>query len=136
MGMRIFGILALSLAIAACGGPNGDEANTLEEATAKARAEAADGGQIDCAVAGAAEFTRSCTVDRATGAEGLELTVRHKEGAFRRFKVLKDGRGLVAADGAEPAAITPQSERAIMVQVGPDRYILPATVKGATAKGP
>jgi hypothetical protein len=61
------------------------------------------------------------------------LTIRHDDGGFRRFRVLKDGRGVVTADGAEPALVSTIGSNAIEVQVGQDRYRLPATVKGKAA---
>jgi hypothetical protein len=134
MVMRLTLATALAFTVTACGSSSQqDDPHSLEEATAEARADAADDGLIDCAIGGEAGFTRACTVDRITDKDGLLLTIRHKEGGFRRFRVLKDGRGVVPADGAEPALVTPKGNRAIEVQVGTDRYILPATVKGAAA---
>jgi hypothetical protein len=134
MNMRMSIASVALLALAACGSaPEDGDPRSIEQATAEARADAADNGLIDCAIGGAASLTRSCTVDRITDKDGLLLTIRHKEGGFRRFRVLTDGRGVVPADGAEPATVTPQGNRAIEVKVGPDRYILPATVKGAEA---
>ncbi len=61
---------------------------------------------IECALAGATEFARDCGVERSREDGALVLTVRHPDGGFRRFAVTDDGRGLVAADGAEPAAVS------------------------------
>jgi hypothetical protein len=130
--MRIFSILGLALALGACGGKEGG-ANSLQEAEAQARADSAESGQIDCAIGGAKAFTRTCIVDRAMTNGELVLTIRHEDGGFRRFRVLKDGRGVVAADGAEPAVVSTLGASAIEVQVGSDRYRLPATVKGKAA---
>jgi len=58
----------------------------------------------------------------------LYLVVRHPDGAFRRFKVLKDGRGVAVADGADQAETTLSGE-VLEVQVGSDRYRFPATQK-------
>lgn len=125
-------LLTLSL-LAACGdgkktgsagrGPGGDPTIPAPEATA----DAAD-ARIDCAVDGAA-FAHACTVERETGREGLLLTVRAPSGSFRRLRVTDDGRGVVSADGAEPAKVTVLGPRSIEVAIGGDRYRLPATVR-------
>lgn len=127
--MRISSLL-LFLAVTACGGPEGD-ASSLEEAEAKARADAADNGQVDCALGGETQFTRSCTVERTVSDGDLILTIRDATGGFRRFRVMKDGSGLTTADGAEPATIRTLGNNAVEVQVGLDRYRLPATIKGS-----
>lgn len=84
--------------------------------------------RIECAVAGNA-FASVCAVERATGPDGLTLTLRSPSGGFRRLLVTSDGRGVVAADGAEPATVTPLGPDRIEVAIGGDRYRLPATVK-------
>lgn len=126
---RKLGVSLMLLALAACG-RNPDSANSLEEAEAQAQASAADEGRIACAVGGAAAFTDSCIVERDTSGEALMLTIRHADGGFRRFKVVA-GKGVVAADGAEPAVVTPVGPKLIEVAVAGDKYRLPATVKGA-----
>jgi hypothetical protein len=85
--------------------------------------------RIECAVEGAAAFDRVCTVERTSGPEGLVLTLRSTGGSFRRLLVTRDGRGVVAADGAVPATVTVLDAGRIEVEVGGDRYRLPATVK-------
>lgn len=82
---------------------------------------------IECALAGAASFARTCTVERVAAKEGLQLVVRHPDGGFRRFDVVTDGRGLVTADGAQPAVVAVRPG-GIEVTVGADRYRFPATV--------
>jgi hypothetical protein len=131
MSLRIFSVTGLALLIAACGsGPEGD-AESLAEAEAMARKDAAEGGMIECAVSGFTNFTRTCAVERATEETGLILTIRHDDGGFRRLRVMKDGSGVVAADGAEPAMVSTVGDNLIEVTVAGDRYRLPATVKGA-----
>ena len=49
--------------------------------------------------------------------------------AYRRLLVTRDGRGVVTADGAEQASVTPLNGGLIEVTVGGDRYRLPAMVK-------
>lgn len=84
--------------------------------------------RIECAVGGEA-FAAVCSVDRTRSPEGLTLTVRGPSGSFRRLLVTSDGRGVVAADGVEQAAVTPLGPDRIEVAIGGDRYRLPATVK-------
>ena len=127
MSLRISSLLALLL-IPACGQ---EPANTQALAVAEANqaSEAADDGFVNCAVGGAEAFARTCTLDREQTASGLILTVRHPDGGFRRLKVTKDGRGVVAADGAEPADVAITGAQEIEVGVGDDHYRLPATIR-------
>lgn len=98
---------------AACGGP--PAASESEE-------------RIDCALDGAAAFERICTVERTAGPE-LLLTLRSPSGGFRRLAVTRDGRGVIAADGAEPATVSVLGKDRIEVSIGSDRYRLPARVQ-------
>lgn len=110
------------LLLAACGGEAPDE---------DARARAADAGRIECAAAGEARFRRDCTVERSKDETGaLILTVSHPDGAFRRLRVVDDGRGVVAADGAEEARVSLLDGGGIEVSLAGERYRLPATIKG------
>jgi hypothetical protein len=133
MSMRIFSGFMLMAALSACGGKDEGGANSLAEAEAQSRAKAAENGEIDCAIGGAKDFTRSCIVEREMTGGELILTIRHSDGGFRRFRVIK-GQGVVAADGAEPAVVQTIGANAIEVSVGGDRYRLPATVKGAAKR--
>jgi hypothetical protein len=90
----------------------------------------AAGAAIPCALAGARQFTPVCKVERSTAANGIVLTIHHPDGGFRRLQVATDGRGVVAADGADTATVKVVGADAIEVGVGEDRYRLPATVKG------
>jgi hypothetical protein len=117
-----------------CGKPTADR-NVLAQVEAKQRSDADDHGQIVCAQHGSNDFARVCTVDRVAAAEGLVLTVSHPDGSFHRLLVTKDGRGVIAADGAEKAVVTVIGQDSIEVALGGDRYRLPATVKGAAARG-
>lgn len=99
-----------------------------DKPTAPPVAEGAE--HIACAVGGAAELSRVCAVERAEQEGRLTLVVRHPDGAFRRFQVLTDGRGIAVADGADEA-VTTLKQGALDVTVGADRYIFPATVKAA-----
>jgi hypothetical protein len=86
---------------------------------------------IDCATDGSRQWERACTVESRQGADGPLLVLRGPDGGFRRLAVTNDGRGVAAADGAEPALVTPAGEGLIEVAIGKDRYRLPATVKSA-----
>lgn len=114
--------------LAGCG-----ETKTDHETLAKYEAGKRDPADdlIDCAH-GATAVTRACTVDRQSGEDGLILTVRHPDGAFHRLLVTKDGRGVVAADGAEQAAVSVLGDGRIEIALGGDRYRLPATIKPKT----
>lgn len=79
---------------------------------------------IECALAGAGTFDRTCAIERSESADGLVLTVLHPEGGFRRFTVANDGRTLTVADGAQVASVVPADD-AIEVAVGLDRYRIP-----------
>lgn len=91
--------------------------------------EAPRGEKVDCLVEGATDFERVCTVERRFGKDGLLLTLRNPDGGFRRLLVTTDGRGVTAADGAEPAVVRILAKDAIEVTIGGDRYRLPATVR-------
>lgn len=108
--------------LAACG--DADTAGDAHVATAA-------GERIECAVEGATAFARVCTAQRTAGAEGEVLIVRHPSGGFRRLLVARDGKGVVAADGAAPAAVSVIADDRIEVAVAGDRYRLPATIKGS-----
>jgi hypothetical protein len=102
----------LILLLPACGGPPAADAVPL----------------VECAVDGAADFERVCTLERTAGPETL-LTLRSPSGSFRRLTVTRDGRGVAAADGAEPATVSIAGKDLIEVSIGSDRYRLPARVR-------
>jgi len=134
MSTRISSGLPIALLLASCG-PQTTDRNVLAQVEAQQRSDAENDGRIVCAQHGSADFARVCTVDRVNGADGLVLTVSHPDGSFHRLLVTKDGRGVVAADGAEKAVVTVLGPGSIEVALGGDRYRLPATVKGAAARG-
>lgn len=139
MSMRIFSAALPLVLLAACGSaPEAPPAPksppvpaTVEAASALARE-----NRISCLVGGATDFGADCTIDRGLAKEGLMITVRHPDGGFRRLLVTKDGRGMIAADGAEPAKLTTIGKDLIEVAVAGDRYRFPATVKGPVAAKP
>ncbi len=130
--MRTLPTAALLFLLAACGDPD----KATEEALAAAGEKAADDGRIECAAEGAEAFERVCTMERVKGPEGTTLTIRHPSGGFRRLLVTTDGRGVVAADGAEPAEVTTLGDDRIEVAIGTERYRLPATVGPVAAANP
>jgi len=134
MSTRISSGLLPALLLGACGERATDH-NVLAQVEARQRADAEGAGRIVCAQHGSDDFARLCTVDRVESADGLILTVSHPDGSFHRLLVTKDGRGVVAADGAEKAVVTVLGPGSIEVALGGDRYRLPATVKGAAAHG-
>lgn len=85
--------------------------------------------RVDCRPAGEARFARICMLDAADSPDGRVLTLRKPDGGFRRLLVTPDGRGVVAADGAEPARVAILDGGRIEVEIGGDRFRLPATVR-------
>lgn len=127
MRMRTIALLALII-LAGC------DTRTAEQRTRAAveqaqRQAAGDDGAIPCARAGQEGLKRDCLVERTATQQGLVLTLRHPDGAFRRLLVTGDGRGVVAADGAVPAQVSVVRSDRIAVNIDGDRYELPATVK-------
>lgn len=91
--------------------------------------EAPKGRAIDCALAGAAKFAPDCFVQDSRVDNLRFLTVRHKDGAFRRFQMVDDGRGVIAADGADEAVAKWSAQGVLDVTVAGDRYRFPAQMK-------
>lgn len=87
-----------------------------------------DGNRIECRFAGADQFERSCSFERE-GEGGAILVIRKPDGGFRRLRIVTDGRGVVAADGAEPAHVTVLDGNQIEVEIGGDHFRLPANVR-------
>lgn len=128
MSTRTSSALVLLVALAACGNEPADT-KVLAKVEQQQSVQAVEDGRVNCALAGAPTFQRACTVDREQSARGLLLTVRHPDGGFHRLLVASDGRGVVSADGAEPAQVTLVDAGEIEVALGDDIYRLPATVK-------
>lgn len=127
--MKTIAAVAGFLLLAACGGApdNGD----LAEAEARGSREAAQNGRIECALEGAKLFDRTCTVEEMSGQDGAVLVVGRANVGYRRLQITTDGRGVVSADGAEPAKVTIVGDGMIEVAIGSDRYRLPANTGGA-----
>lgn len=126
---RFGGALLTLIALAGCdrSPDNGD----LAEAEARGSREAAEDGRIECALEGAKLFDRTCTVDEMSGADGAILVVGRANVGYRRLQITTDGRGVVSADGAEPAKVSIVGNNMIEVAIGHDRYRLPANTGGA-----
>ncbi|WP_261934698.1 hypothetical protein [Sphingomonas bisphenolicum] len=125
IGMIWGGIaLAVLVLLAGCGREAPSSGN---QSGAVADAAPVDDGKADCALAGSDAWARDCLVERV----GAMLTLRHPDGGFRRFRVLADGRGLEAADGAEAATLSILDDKRIEVVTGDDRYRLPARIAGS-----
>lgn len=91
---------------------------------------------VSCAIGGAADFAPVCTLRRDAGERGVILTLSAPSGGFRRLVVTHDGRGVVAADGAEPALVKPVTNGSIEIALGSDRYRIPATIKSRAPRQP
>ena len=121
--MRIFSAILLCGLLTGCGSMDGDDTGTESAASANA-----DDGKLDCALEGATEFKPVCQVERVYNQNEIELIFRHPDGGFRRFSIVP-GKGVEVADGAEQAVVTTIASDEIEVQVGSDRYHLPATIQ-------
>ena len=121
-------ILTLLLLVACNRAPDNGE---LAEAEARGSREAAENGRIECALEGAKAFARDCTVTEMKGADGTILVVGKQDVGYRRLQITTDGRGVVSADGSEPAKVTIVENGVIEVAIGADRYHLPANTGGA-----
>lgn len=88
------------------------------------------GEPIECLVPGQTGFETSCSVEEASSPDGKVLTVRSPDGEFRRLLIVSDGRGLIAADGAEEIKVKPAGPGKIDVSIGDIVWRLPAKVRG------
>lgn len=126
-----FLVLLATLSLCAC---SKDDAEALRDAENEAAEQAALDGKVECALAGAASFERSCTTERIAGTNGQILMIRHADGGFRRFRILTDGRGLAPADGFDETKIKLIENGMIEVSSGDDKYRLPAQIKGTQSR--
>ena len=121
-------ILPLLLLAACNSAPDNGE---LAEAEARGSREAAEDGRIECALEGTKLFDRTCTVEEMSVEDGAILVVGRSNIGYRRLQITTDGRGVVSADGAEPAKVSIVGDNVIEVAIGNDRYRLPANTGGA-----
>ena len=126
---RRLAFAALFLVIGGCS--NEPDNAVLAEVEADQVRDAAAAGRIPCALAGADAFRLNCTMERVASAEGETLVLGRPDAGYRRFRITTDGRGVIAADGADVATVPPVDDGQIEVAVATDRYRLPATVKGS-----
>lgn len=129
MSMRISDPLLLLAAASALAGCSGNAPSEPESLTG------GDESRISCALGDETEFTEQCDSERVQNGDKRELVMRHPDGGFRRFEIVSDGRGLIAADGSEAAVVTPLSDGRIQLSIGGDRYHIPATVKPGAGGG-
>lgn len=92
-----------------------------------------EGDTVACAVAGASELADDCVIEKVRAEGATNLIIHHPDGAFRRFIVLPGETGLIAADGADSAAVVAQ-EGSFAVTVGQDRYVVPQVLIEADAQ--
>lgn len=110
----------LTLLLAACSGAD------TEGATQSA---GRDADRIACALAGSERFANDCAIERSAAGDG-SLTLRHPDGGFRRLLLTRDGRGVVASDGAARAVVRTLADGRAEVTIEGDRYRLPAASPG------
>ena len=120
--MRLLLLVPLAL-LAACGGPPDPPAHPTNGAAAPPPGE--PDNRIECRPAGAADWARACTIESAESPRGRVITLRKADGGFRRLLVGRGGR-ISAADGAEAASVTPRGPAGTEVEIGGDRFRLPA----------
>lgn len=82
---------------------------------------------IECAIGPHAVLRSDCPVER----DADILTIRHADGGFRRLRIVRDGRGLISADGAEDAKVSVAAQGKIELAIGNERYRLPAAMAEA-----
>lgn len=83
---------------------------------------------IDCLMPGASGFKPVCSMEKMESPDGTVIVARAMDGGFRRLLIVPDGRGVVAADGAEPVAVKPAGAEHIDVTAGDVVYRLPARI--------
>lgn len=115
--MRAWPTFVTLLLLPACGGTPEEKSATLDT-----------DGKIDCRVGADTQFTRFCSLERARTDQGTLLTVRKPDGGFRRLLTTRDGRGVIAADGAEQAEVTIVGDNLIEVAIAGDSFRLPARI--------
>ena len=104
--------LGFLLVLAACGSAGRDDGPA--------------GEPIACALDGASEFAKVCSVER----RDLQFTIHRPDGGFRRFEAASDigiaviHRSLSAADGSEGLQVVPLADGSLELAIGGDRYRL------------
>lgn len=111
MFLRIFSLVSF-VVLVGCGRTSGG--NKVVTADPSRR--------IECALAGARVFTKSCAIE--PNRQGTALTLRHPAGGFRQLAVSAD-RALMASDGADVLVGHPLPDGRLEITVAGDRYRLP-----------
>jgi hypothetical protein len=127
MSTRTSSAALLLLLLAACDAGPSDEVGPANVQVPAEPTRAAE-PRIHCAASAEEQLEPVCVLEEVRTPEGSYLTLRHPDGAFRRLFVASDGRGVIAADGAEQAVVTPLGSAEIEVALAGARYRLPATV--------
>jgi len=122
--MRVPIALSLILFAAACG-RNAETQNATTEVD----------GRIDCRIGGDTQFIRACRIERTRGEDGILLTVTKPDEGVRRLMQTRDGRGVIAADGAEQAEVRIVGENLIEVSIAGDSFRLPARIGPVPQQG-
>ena len=87
---------------------------------------------VPCALAGAKDFARTCTLEQ-TSKDGLEIwVVRHPDGGFRRFQIIDNGTRIATADGSDEVKAERKGDQ-LEVRVADDRYLFQAAPEGVAS---
>ncbi len=121
-------VLVGSLSLVACHHQPASDATLAQVQRGTAPEARATDTRIPCAT-GTAPLAPACTFSREKTPAGLVVTIQRADGGFRRLLVTRDGRGVIAADGAQSARVSVVGADQIEVTLGGDRYRLPATIR-------
>lgn len=122
VGVRRLAAIILTALLGSCG--SGPASSQQGKGPAGSAMEVAG---LECATGPDAAWSGDCSLER----QGDLLTIRHADGGFRRFRILSDGHGLEAADGAEAARLQIVDKGRVEIRIGGDRYRLPVQITGA-----
>ena len=104
-------LTSLCLAIAACSSGPEPAPEVAEQG----------GEPVECALAGAEDFTPECALLPSADAESMARVIQHPDGGFRVFEYGDTKSGLVARDGADQSVETVEGDK-VIVAIGGDRY--------------
>lgn len=80
--------------------------------------------QVECAVGGAKAFVTDCAFERG---EGTVVTLRHRNGSFRKLIMENDGT-IEPADGSENISVRTLNDGRTEIGIGEDSYRLPVAL--------
>lgn len=115
---------AVLLLLAACSAESEDQTTNSAAAPAPGQPDR----RIECRDSAAEPYARACSFETFDSGDGRLVTVRKPDGGFRRLRIRDDGRGIVAADGAEQASMANLRDGRILVTIGGDQFRLPGAV--------